>query len=195
MAESIKESCKLGVAAYAAQAREQWVLEWPGQVVLAVSAIFWTSAVTNALKLGVPGLRHVSHASYMSYMPVAKDEFVFESKDGHWEHLALLVCNTGISTAPMLVNAQKTAAITTLSVHTGKWLSHDKKLKDNRFLQSLVYRTNCACQKMSRSMHDAPNLTCCSAKRRGQQSRSKSFLKKEQKKTGRITCRWSESCS
>ena len=55
MAESIKESCKLGVAAYAAQAREQWVLEWPGQVVLAVSAIFWTSAVTNALKNGIPG--------------------------------------------------------------------------------------------------------------------------------------------
>lgn len=56
MAESIKESCKLGVAAYAAQAREQWVLEWPGQVVLAVSAIFWTSAVTNALTNGIPGL-------------------------------------------------------------------------------------------------------------------------------------------
>ena len=55
MAESIKESCKLGVAAYAAQAREQWVLEWPGQVVLAVSAIFWTSAVTNALQNGIPG--------------------------------------------------------------------------------------------------------------------------------------------
>ncbi len=56
MAESIKESCKLGVAAYAAQAREQWVLEWPGQVVLAVSAIFWTSAVTNALTNGIPGM-------------------------------------------------------------------------------------------------------------------------------------------
>ena len=55
MAESMKESCKLGVAAYAAQPREQWVLEWPGQVVLAVTAIFWTSAVTNALKNGIPG--------------------------------------------------------------------------------------------------------------------------------------------
>ena len=55
MAESMKESCKLGVAAYAAQPREQWVLEWPGQVVLAVTAIFWTSAVPNALKNGIPG--------------------------------------------------------------------------------------------------------------------------------------------
>ena len=64
MAESIKESCKLGVAAYAAQAREQWVLEWPGQVVLAVSAIFWTSAVTNALKNGIPGKQQLScHAT------------------------------------------------------------------------------------------------------------------------------------
>ena len=56
MCEIIKESCKLGVAAYAGQAREKWVLEWPGQVVLAVTAIFWTSSVTNALKNGVPGM-------------------------------------------------------------------------------------------------------------------------------------------
>lgn len=55
MCESIKESCKLGVAAYAGQSREKWVLEWPGQVVLAVTAIFWTADVTNALKNGVPG--------------------------------------------------------------------------------------------------------------------------------------------
>ena len=60
MAESMKESCKLGVAAYAAQAREQWVLEWPGQVVLAVTAIFWTSAVANALKNGIPGKQQLS---------------------------------------------------------------------------------------------------------------------------------------
>lgn len=43
------------VAAYAATPRMKWVLEWPGQAVLAVSGIYWTQAVANALAGGVPG--------------------------------------------------------------------------------------------------------------------------------------------
>lgn len=42
MAESIRDTCRLGVAAYATCPRNQWVLEWPGQVVLVVTAVFWT---------------------------------------------------------------------------------------------------------------------------------------------------------
>ena len=40
------------VAAYAAQPRDAWLLAWPGQVVLAVSQIYWTRAVEDALRRG-----------------------------------------------------------------------------------------------------------------------------------------------
>lgn len=33
------------VSAYATSPRKQWVLEWPGQAVLAVSGIYWTQQV------------------------------------------------------------------------------------------------------------------------------------------------------
>ena len=55
MVESVHETCKLGVAAYAQTAREKWVLEWPGQVVLVVTGIFWTLDVTNALTQDIAG--------------------------------------------------------------------------------------------------------------------------------------------
>ncbi|KAK9828903.1 hypothetical protein WJX72_002692 [[Myrmecia] bisecta] len=55
MVESVRETCKQSVAAYAGRPREAWVLEWPGQAVLVVSAIYWTSSVTNALKSTAPG--------------------------------------------------------------------------------------------------------------------------------------------
>lgn len=55
MVESVHETCKLGVAAYAQTAREKWVLEWPGQVVLVVTGIYWTLDVTNALTQGIAG--------------------------------------------------------------------------------------------------------------------------------------------
>ena len=42
MAESVHERCMEGMRAYPATPREQWVLEWPGQVVLVVSGMFWT---------------------------------------------------------------------------------------------------------------------------------------------------------
>jgi dynein heavy chain, axonemal len=53
MVESLRDTVRRGVAAYASGAREQFVLEWPSQVVLVVTAIFWTLEVTEAL--GGPG--------------------------------------------------------------------------------------------------------------------------------------------
>lgn len=32
MVESVRESCKKGLEAYPGVPREQWVLQWPGQV-------------------------------------------------------------------------------------------------------------------------------------------------------------------
>ena len=39
----------LRVKAYTQEQREQWVQNWPGQVVLCVSQIYWTSHVHEAL--------------------------------------------------------------------------------------------------------------------------------------------------
>jgi dynein heavy chain len=49
---SIQDQCLRGVEAYAVVARIKWVLEWPGQVVLVVSAIYWTSEATIAIIKG-----------------------------------------------------------------------------------------------------------------------------------------------
>ena len=43
--------------AYDSELRDLWVLDWPGQVVLCVSQIFWTFEVTEAITYGqVEGL-------------------------------------------------------------------------------------------------------------------------------------------
>ncbi|KAG2451278.1 hypothetical protein HYH02_003884 [Chlamydomonas schloesseri] len=49
MVESVQESCRRGVLSYPASERSKWVLEWPGQVVLVVTAIFWTRQVVAAI--------------------------------------------------------------------------------------------------------------------------------------------------
>lgn len=50
MVESLRDVCGQGVAAYPGRPREAWVLDWPGQVILVVSAIFWTADVAAAMK-------------------------------------------------------------------------------------------------------------------------------------------------
>lgn len=49
MVESVCEVVRQGVRAYATTPRAQWVLQWPGQVVLVVTAVFWTAATTAAI--------------------------------------------------------------------------------------------------------------------------------------------------
>jgi dynein heavy chain len=44
---SLRDVTKQAVEAYDVNARTQWVLNWPGQVVLAASAIHWTLEVTQ----------------------------------------------------------------------------------------------------------------------------------------------------
>lgn len=50
MMESMQEVCRQGLEAYVATPRASWVLQWPSQVVLAVSAIYWTQEVAEAMQ-------------------------------------------------------------------------------------------------------------------------------------------------
>ncbi|GFS14644.1 dynein heavy chain 3, axonemal [Elysia marginata] len=52
---SLREVMGKAVNAYPTTQREQWVLQWPGQIVLAASQIHWTAEVTQAIRYG--GLR------------------------------------------------------------------------------------------------------------------------------------------
>jgi hypothetical protein len=43
--------------AYANEVREDWVKAWPGQVVLAISQVYWTAKVHTAINAGSYGLQ------------------------------------------------------------------------------------------------------------------------------------------
>ena len=48
---SLRTVMAKAVEAYPKEARKVWVLNWPGQVVLAASIVHWTTEVTNVNKL------------------------------------------------------------------------------------------------------------------------------------------------
>lgn len=54
---SLRDVVEKSRNAYMTDQREDWVQEWPGQVVLCVSQIFWTYEVHDAIKGGVQGLK------------------------------------------------------------------------------------------------------------------------------------------
>ena len=45
MIASLRDVMAKGYEAYKSIPREQWVLEWPGQIVLAVTQIYWTAEI------------------------------------------------------------------------------------------------------------------------------------------------------
>ncbi|XP_057312411.1 dynein axonemal heavy chain 12-like isoform X2 [Hydractinia symbiolongicarpus] len=56
MLVSIKDIIEKAVEAYSITPRKEWVKEWPGQVVICVSQIFWTLEVHEAIRSGMHGL-------------------------------------------------------------------------------------------------------------------------------------------
>ncbi|XP_075239189.1 dynein axonemal heavy chain 7-like isoform X2 [Convolutriloba macropyga] len=56
MLRSIRDVIDRSREAYANEPRQKWVLEWPGQVVLCVSQIYWTLEVHEAIREGPKGL-------------------------------------------------------------------------------------------------------------------------------------------
>jgi len=57
MIASIREIVGRSTEAYPQAPRKEWVKEWPGQVVLCTSQIYWTAEVHEAIKGGARGLR------------------------------------------------------------------------------------------------------------------------------------------
>ena len=47
MKDSLRDSTARAVEAYPKTPRCEWVLQWPGQVVLASSIVHWTAEVTQ----------------------------------------------------------------------------------------------------------------------------------------------------
>ncbi|KAM8863638.1 dynein axonemal heavy chain 12 [Spinachia spinachia] len=60
MIRSVRDVVARSRVAYAETARRQWVREWPGQVVLCTSQIFWTLEVHEAIRAGPDGLKNYS---------------------------------------------------------------------------------------------------------------------------------------
>ena len=52
MFSSIHQQTQLGLEDYAGKERHEWVLQWPGMVVLVVTGMFWTKGVEDALNTG-----------------------------------------------------------------------------------------------------------------------------------------------
>ena len=49
---SLQDVMEESVKAYDEQPRDKWVLEWPGQVIIAASTIYWTRDVTSSIEEG-----------------------------------------------------------------------------------------------------------------------------------------------
>ncbi|XP_034447227.1 dynein heavy chain 12, axonemal [Hippoglossus hippoglossus] len=58
MLRSVRDVVARSRVAYAETARSQWVKEWPGQVVLCTSQIYWTMEVHEAIRDGADGLKN-----------------------------------------------------------------------------------------------------------------------------------------
>ncbi|XP_010001540.1 PREDICTED: dynein heavy chain 3, axonemal [Chaetura pelagica] len=52
MLASVKEVIQEGIKGYIKVPRKTWVLQWPGQVVICVSSIYWTQEVSEAIRNG-----------------------------------------------------------------------------------------------------------------------------------------------
>ena len=49
MIDSIRHEIGKSIVAYASKPRRNWVLQWPGQIVICVSSIYWTAEVSEAI--------------------------------------------------------------------------------------------------------------------------------------------------
>ena len=50
--ETVADQCKKSSDAYATSERTDWMVEWPGQVVLCIVSLYWTSETEHAIVNG-----------------------------------------------------------------------------------------------------------------------------------------------
>jgi hypothetical protein len=50
MVQSVKDSCMMAVHDYFRSPRSEWLLKWPGQVVICGTCIRWTAEVCEAIE-------------------------------------------------------------------------------------------------------------------------------------------------
>lgn len=67
MIRSLKDVVTAAKDAYFHTPRADWVLKWPGQVVLCVSQVFWTQEVHKALVASTAGLANYLERVNVSY--------------------------------------------------------------------------------------------------------------------------------
>uniref|UniRef100_A0A803XM02 Dynein axonemal heavy chain 3 n=1 Tax=Meleagris gallopavo TaxID=9103 RepID=A0A803XM02_MELGA len=60
MLASVRQVLQDGIEGYIKVPRKAWVLQWPGQVVICVSSIYWTEAVSEAIRKGTLQVRFSS---------------------------------------------------------------------------------------------------------------------------------------
>ena len=63
MVQSVHDVIGAAREAYTKEPRTEWVLHWPGQVVLCVSQIYWTQEVHEAIQGGTRGLKEFYNKS------------------------------------------------------------------------------------------------------------------------------------
>ena len=51
MINSVRKVSGESVEGYKTTSRDRWVMEWPGQIVICVSSIYWTADVERAMKV------------------------------------------------------------------------------------------------------------------------------------------------
>ena len=59
---SLKDVMEKAVLAYTQVPRSKWVLDWPGQVVIAASSIHWTTEVAEAIDTGKLAVSNFIHS-------------------------------------------------------------------------------------------------------------------------------------
>ncbi len=67
MKNSLKNVMVQACSAYANTPRASWVQSWPGQIVLACSAIYWTTEVTEVSNNLMLARKIGNIAKYLSY--------------------------------------------------------------------------------------------------------------------------------